>query len=347
MTASAVVSQPDRATDDSCDTFAAAFGSLRSEIRADGLLRPRPEWYLRMIATTALLALLVAASMITVGSSWWQLALAVLAGVVTARMGFIGHGAGHQQIARSRTANRLVGLIHGNLLTGMSRAWWLGKHNKHHAHPNDVERDPDVGPGVIAWTTDQAERRRSRAARWFTRHQAGMFVPLLLLEGVNLKVASIRDLWSRPGMRTEKALIVAHYLVYVTFLFVVMSPWQALAFVGVHQAALGLHLGCAFAPNHKGMPMPGAGEKWGYLRQQVLTSRNVRGGPILDWLLGGLNYQIEHHLFPRMPRPNLRLAQPVVRRHCEAIGLPYTEESALRSYARAFGHLAHAGRGAV
>jgi fatty acid desaturase len=76
-----------------------------------------------------------------------------------------------------------------------------------------------------------------------------------------------------------------------------------------------------------------------HLRRQVLTSRNVRGGWFVDLLLGGLNYQVEHHLFPNMPRTCLRAAQPIVRAHCRALGIPYTETSLLDSYAIALRHL--------
>src|SRR5205085_1628865 len=80
----------------------------------------------------------------------------------------------------------------------------------------------------------------------------------------------------------------------------------------VDPAVFGFYMGCSFAPNHKGMPPLTDEEEKDYLRRQVLTSRNVRGGVLTDWTLGGLNYQIEHHLFPSMPRPSLRLAKPVV-----------------------------------
>ena len=141
----------------------------------------------------------------------------------------------------------------------------------------------------------------------------------------------------------EKVLLGLHYAGYLGFVFAVMPPWHAVAFIAVHQALFGLYLGSAFAPNHKGMPMPPPGVSWGHLRQQVVTSRNVTGAPFTDWALGGLNYQIEHHLFPSMPRPNLRAAQPIVRRHCERLGLPYIEQSALSSYQCSLRHLAEAG----
>ena len=125
-----------------------------------------------------------------------------------------------------------------------------------------------------------------------------------------------------------------HFVGYATALFLVLSPLQAAVFVLVQQGLFGLYLGCSFAPNHKGMPTLTAGDELDFLRSQVLTSRNVRGSRLVDFLLGGLNYQIEHHLFPNMPRPNLRRAQPLVRAICSQQDLPYTEASMFGSTPR-------------
>jgi fatty acid desaturase len=125
----------------------------------------------------------------------------------------------------------------------------------------------------------------------------------------------------------------------VTALVWVLSPLQAIAFVVVQQGLFGLYLGCSFAPNHKGMPTLTDAEQLDFLRRQVLTSRNVRGSRVVDFVLGGLNYQIEHHLFPNMPRPNLRHAQPLIRAFCQQHGLNYTEASLVGSYAQALRHL--------
>ena len=123
-----------------------------------------------------------------------------------------------------------------------------------------------------------------------------------------------------------------------------LSPLQALAFVAVQQGVFGFSMGCAFAPNHKGMPILSRGEEPDFLRRQVLTSRNVRGGRVVDLVLGGLNYQIEHHLFPSMPRPNLRRAQALVREFCQEHHIPYSETSLLASYGLVLRHLHAVGR---
>jgi fatty acid desaturase len=64
----------------------------------------------------------------------------------------------------------------------------------------------------------------------------------------------------------------------------------------------------------------------------VLTTRNIRGGRLVDLALGALNYQIEHHLFPSMPRPNLRRAQRIVKPFCIENSVAYTETTLRRSY---------------
>ena len=118
-----------------------------------------------------------------------------------------------------------------------------------------------------------------------------------------------------------------------------MTPLQAVAFVVVHQGLFGLYLGCSFAPNHKGMPTLTEADELDFVRRQVLTSRNVRGSRFVDFLLGGLNYQIEHHLFPNMPRPNLRRAQPLIRAFCQEHDIDYSEATMFGSYAEAVRHL--------
>jgi fatty acid desaturase len=114
---------------------------------------------------------------------------------------------------------------------------------------------------------------------------------------------------------------------------------RALVFVLVQQGLFGLYLGSSFAPNHKGMPILSADDDTDFLRRQVKTSRNVHGTWLVDLLLGGLNYQIEHHLFPSMPRVALRRARPIVRAYCRELDISYVETSLSNSYRQALAHL--------
>jgi fatty acid desaturase len=318
------------------------FAPLLRQIKEAGLLRRRPGYYAWMIGGNllALAAVWTAVALVGADGSWWVLALALPAAVLSGRSGFIGHDAGHRQIAASARVNRVLTLVHGNLLLGMGAAWWTDKHNRHHANPNHIGKDPDVEVGALVWTRAQAVEREG-FARFLTKYQAWLFFPMVLLEGLALKVASFQDLRRLPGRgrAVEGGLLVLHLAGYAALLLSFLPLGQAIAFAALHHALFGLHLGCSFAPNHKGMAMPEEGARWGHLRRQVLTSRNVRGNPLTDFLLGGLNYQIEHHLVPSLPRPHLRLAQPLVRAHCERLGVAYTETGPVTSYAQALGHM--------
>ncbi|WP_375489901.1 fatty acid desaturase family protein [uncultured Jatrophihabitans sp.] len=326
------------------------FAALSRQIRNAGLLRRRPLAYSVHIALTLAAFAVTVAVIAVVGDSWWQLLVAVALGIAFTQVAFLGHDGGHQQVFGSRRANDLFGQITGNVLIGLSYGWWIGKHNRHHANPNKEDHDPDIGDGVLAFTTGQVAARSGRLGRAIVRHQAWLFFPLLTLEGLNLHVASVLSLLprgersARGGHRAmETLLLLMHATVYVAGLLLVMSPGKALAFAAIHQAVFGVYMGCSFAPNHKGMPTIGPDENVDYLRRQVLTSRNVRGSMFVDWLLGGLNYQIEHHLFPNMPRCALREARHVVRDYCAHHGVLYTETGLLGSYRAALSYLHHLG----
>lgn len=320
------------------------YGELVQRIRSQGLLRPRTTYYLLAGILNLGGLLLLVAALVLLRESWWALLLAPAFAVVSTQIAFFSHDAAHRQITHDRRAVALLCLVHGNLLNGLSYGWWAAKHNAHHAHPNDLETDPDVAVGVFVFDSDQARARQGMAA-WLTRHQAVLFFPVLTLEAVNLRVSSVRAVLS-PGIRyrkTEGLLLLVHFAWYFTLLISTLTWAQALVFLVIHQALFGVYLGCSFAPSHKGMPSLTTEQAADPLLRQVLTSRNIRGGRALGFALGGLNLQIEHHLFPSMPRPNLVRAQPIIERHCRDRGITYTEATLLGSYARALRHLHHVG----
>jgi fatty acid desaturase len=316
------------------------FTQLSRQIKQAGLLDRRHGYYTAKLILNLVLLAAGGVAFVALGDSWWQLVTAAYLAVVFTQVAFVGHDAGHRQIFRSRRANNLVGLVHANLLVGISFGWWVGKHDRHHSNPNHEDLDPDIDIPALAFTAGQASGKRG-LARVVARYQAFLFFPLLLLEAAQLHVASAKAIVRGSGRATvvEALLLVLHAAGYVAALVLVLSPLQAVAFIVVQQGLFGLYLGCAFAPNHKGMPTLTDAEELDFLRRQVLTSRNVRGSRLVDFLLGGLNYQIEHHLFPNMPRPNLRRAQPLVRAFCQEHDLPYTEATMFGSYAEAIRHL--------
>jgi fatty acid desaturase len=295
------------------------FGALATRIRAEGHLDRRLCYYWIKIGSTVAAFAVGWLAFFVVGNSWAILGIAVFLGVASTQLGFLGHDAGHGQIFASRYANRMLGFALGNGLIGLSFGWWVPKHSAHHAHPNQMHRDPDIGVGLVGPLT-----------RWDVQ----LFLPLMLLRSTGLYTLSAKDLLRRAdrGAVSECLLLALRTALYLSAVFWVLPVPKAVAFIAIYEATFSFYLGCSFAPNHKGMPVFDTESTMSFARRQIVTARNVTGGRWTSFILGGLNYQIEHHLFPTMPRPSLRRAQHLVREFCAENALGYCEEPPVRSY---------------
>ncbi len=318
------------------------YSQLLHQVQQAGLMKRRYGYYAIKSTLMILLTAGLVVGVILLGNSWLQLILAAAFGLVFSHFGFLGHDAAHRQIFASNTANRGAGLVLGTLCSGMSLAWWNAKHNKHHAAPNQIDKDPDIEPSVLHFYPVATPPNPSRFLAFFRRRQGWFFFPLLTLEGVNLHAQSFLSGFSRRSGRwqpMEMAVLTLRWGAYLTLLFLVLDPGKAAAFLGLQLAVVGVYLGCTFAPNHKGMPVLPADAKVDFLRRQVLMSRNIVSSRLTTFAMGGLNYQIEHHLFPSMPRPNLRRARTIIKPFCDENGVSYTEMTLRRSYGVVIRHL--------
>jgi fatty acid desaturase len=188
---------------------------------------------------------------------------------------------------------------------------------------------------------------RRGAGRVLARYQAWLFFPFLVLEGAGLHISGVEALIRRRDRSAaiEGLLIAVHSALYLTAVIWVLSPLRALAFIAVQQGLYGLYLGCSFAPNHKGMPILKDDSDLDFVQRQIATSRNVAGGRFTAFMLGGLNFQIEHHLFPSMPRSNLARARRIVRAFCAERDIAYHEDSLIGSYGQTLRFLNLVGAG--
>lgn len=313
---------------------ASIFSPLSRQVREAGLLRRTRAFYAWLLAGLGVALAGTVVGFVLLGDSWYQLLIAAGLGIVLTQFAFVAHEALHHQVLNPGPGNERLGRTIANGVIGISHSWWVSKHNKHHANPNQRGKDPDIEFDTISFVEEAAAKKTGLAGA-FTRRQGYLFFPILTLEGLNLHYAAIRSLLSaeRTRARTiELATIVARLGLYVGLLLWLLPPGLAVAFFAVQMTVFGVYMGASFAPNHKGMPIISEDSKLDFLRKQVLTSRNVTGGPFVTFLLGGLNYQVEHHLFPSMPRPHLHKAAALVRAHCAEHRLPYTETTLLQSY---------------
>ncbi|MFE4465002.1 fatty acid desaturase family protein [Oerskovia sp. NPDC056781] len=311
------------------------FTALTRTVQELGLMRRRYGYYWTKFSV--LLALLAATGVafVLIGESWWQMGIAALLAVLLTQTAFLGHDAAHRQIFRSGGWNDWASLVVANLLGGLSYGWWQHKHSRHHAKPNTRGGDPDMINGVLVWETETLTETKSGLRAWFAARQGYLFFPLLLLEGLNLHVSGIKTIFGRGPVKrrtVEIVFVVLRLGGYLAAVFLVLPVGMGFAFLGVQLGLFGVLMGASFAPNHKGMPTVAPDVKIDFLRRQVLMSRNITGGRWVDVAMGGLNFQIEHHLFPSMPRPSLRKVRPIVKEFCAERGILYTETTLVDSY---------------
>ncbi len=303
-----------------------SFTSLTQEVQRLGLMRRRYAYYWPRLVIAVLAPALWVAVMLRIGDSWWQLAWAAVLAVVLTQVAFLGHDAAHRQIFRSGRWNDGVSLVLANLVVGISHGWWRGKHTRHHANPNRQDHDPDIRSGALAFTPAAAHRARSRTVRWLVSHQGWYFFPLTVFEGLSLHWDGVRRVAVDRGVeRRWVEAGIAHPAPrrrFRCFSSRCSRRPRPSASLAVQLGLFGFYLGCAFAPNHIGMPLVPAALRLDFLRRQVLVSRNIRGGRAVSIAMGGLNHQIEHHLFPSMSRPHLRTVAPLVVAHCGPRGCP-------------------------
>jgi fatty acid desaturase len=296
-----------------------------------GLLDKQVGYYVSNIAIRLTLLSASVAFLLVVDNFWLQMLNAVFLAFAFTQIGYLGHDAGHRQIFNGASRNDLFGLV-PNFLLGMSRSWWIDTHNQHHVNPNDLDLDPHTALPIFAFSEEQAATKHGFLA-WLVGYQSFYFFPILLLQGVGARLAGAQYLLAnRPNRVTELSLLAVHFALYGALVFYALSVWQAVAFIAVHQALFGLYMGSVFAPNHKGMPLLDKESQLDFVRRQVLTSRDVKAHPLTDFWYGGLNYQIEHHLFPSMPRNKLKEAQTIVRAFCKERGIRYHETGAMQSH---------------
>ncbi len=327
------------------DASAPSYAVVSRLVKAEGLLA-RARWFY-LLLTAGLLAAFACAvvAFVLLGDSWFQLLVAGGLGVILTQFAFLAHEASHRQVLGSGPANDRLGRVLGTFVVGMSYAWWMNKHSRHHANPNQIGRDPDIAVDTISFLEEDAAVQRGALA-WITRRQGYLFLPLLLLEGVNLHRVSFLTLLGRDPVkqrRTEITLVTLRFVLYLGAIFACLPLGMAFAFLGVQLAVFGFYMGAAFAPNHTGMPIVPSEARLDFFSKQVRTSRNVGGGWWATALMGGLNYQVEHHLFPSMARPHLARTRLIVKDHCRLTGVPYTETSLLRSHVQVITYLHRVG----
>ena len=304
---------------------------------AAGLRAPQPRFFIGKAIFNGLGLISVIALALWSPHPAILVASAVLFGFMLTQIGMLGHDIAHRQMWKRGRWIAISGWILGNLSMGISYSWWTRKHNAHHTNPNHITDDPDADYPIFALFPEQ-KASRPKWVRPIIAMQAYLYPIVGAFAFATLRSPSLELIVSgkMPNRIRQTIGLVLHWALFA-LLLTQLGGWpQALTFAIVSQVTFGWYNVSVFAPNHKGMAMMSDDEPLDFLRTQVLTARNVRGSHFVDFWYGGLNYQIEHHLFPTMPRNQLRQAQPIVEKFCAERGISYHETSLAGSYAEIF-----------
>jgi len=312
----------------------------------NGLLKRRYGYYLlRTLIVLGFLGLGIAGIVILVENLPIVLGIALLFAATRTQFGLLAHAAIHGQIFQSRGKNAVAGHAYGFGI-GFPTGWWAWKHNRlHHGSPNNTDRDGDIQVIWVAFTFEQGAVKNG-FNRWMMEWQNWTVTPVLFLSAISMWFAGLNYLiFPKEEMRDRGIqwfLFWVHVGAYAALLILFLDSWlHIMVFVVTMLGIQGLYMGSIFATNHKGMEMldDKTSKGLGLILQQVPTSRDVRVPWFLRSLVGGLDYQIEHHLFPNMPESSLDRAQPLVEKFCVENNIPYTRTGFLEAIHDIFGYL--------
>ncbi|KAJ7240362.1 hypothetical protein O6H91_04G035700 [Diphasiastrum complanatum] len=324
-------------TDDNVKPLAAEQRKLLNDFNKAGLMKNPLHIYLLIAAIIVCMFSTCITGVLLSGNVWIHLGCAILLGLVWSQSGWIGHDLGHCGMVGNPKIDNWIGLLAGNCLSGIGIGWWKRNHNAHHFSCNSVEYDPDLQYLPIFAVSSRFfsslysyfyERKMDfdRPARWLISYQHWTFYLVMAVARVNLFGQSIALLLSKrhvPNRRLELIGIAFFWTWFSWLLAHLPSTGERLGFVLVSFAVTGIqHV--QFCLNHFSSPVyEGCPKSKNWAESQVRGTLNLSTPPWLDWFHGGLQFQIEHHLFPRLPRHNLRKISVFVRPLCEKYGLPY------------------------
>lgn len=285
-----------------------AFRDLRAELESDGW------WDRDLFVEAKLLAILGSLAVGAVLTAHDAPALSIMLTSLTfTNAGWIGHDYIHGVDKFCEKMRMLSPTV-----CGISPTWWSDKHNKHHAHTNQMGVDDDIAAGPLLYTYAPDPSRDSPFRRF--QHYT-FFLPFSLLfalwrvRSFQTVIQSIEE--KRPQAKEELYSLLTHYFVVLTFL--PTHVWVPAVFIS------GLMSAIIVTPTHQSdFFFNEKQEDW--VSAQFTSTRNaVLTNPVSTWLWGGMQYQLEHHLFPSMPRAKYPELRPILKQFASEHGLTYLE----------------------
>ncbi|SMQ51781.1 unnamed protein product [Zymoseptoria tritici ST99CH_1A5] len=325
---------------DTQNTIVNKYKLLDQRLRAEGLYNCNYRAYaIEAVRYTTLGAL----SFYFLRSGCYALS-AVFLGMLWHQLVFTVHDAGHMGITHSFQVDSCIGIFIANFLGGLSCCWWKRNHNVHHIVTNSAEHDPDIQHmpffaishrflSSLYSTYYDRPMPLDRFARKALQYQHYLYYPILAFGRFNLYVLSWQHIFlgegSRKGPSWWHRYLEMAGQAFFWFWFGYLVVYRSIPTAGArimfvlisHATTMPVHLQITLS--HFAMSTADLGVAESFPQRMLRTTMDVDCPAWLDFIHGGLQFQAVHHLFPRMPRHNLRQAQPLVKEFCEEVEIPY------------------------
>ena len=291
---------------------------------------------------------------------------AVIGGVLLAlflqQCALLAHDFLHHQVFTNRMYNNLAGLCFGNLWLGFSTSWWKTKHNHHHASTNVVHTqaggDPDIMTMPFLLWSEKIMEGDSKdfkdLPRFMVRHQKLFHVPLMAAARLNWLLQSLlfqlkpvhKYVGGLPMKIAEITSLAVHYLAIMYITSLLETAASRIVLQLICQSLGGFFLAMVFTVGHYAMEIFTSEEmkNTDFIRLQARSTCNITPTTFNMWFSGGLAYQLEHHIWPTLPRHSLPLASKILKRFCSKHNIPYTVDGLISGNLAVFKVLSEIGK---
>ena len=309
------------------------FDELKSEVREAGLLTRVPiRGSIEMSATivSMILVYAIAINWNSMPDTWWMpITVALFMVIIFTRAVFISHDILHTQYFKNKALAFKLSYPFSAFILSNSSSWWDWKHNvNHHTFCNIPQKDQDIRAMDGAFTNHQkGDKAWLRSTKYLVFWGAMFFMyPAFIAQSYAFVL--------RRKKYGELALMLLHWPLVWGPIFYFLPVFQALSIFVMLNIVLSGWLAFGFITNHLGCEVIEEEEsnKLSWMELQMRTSRSLRGGGFVHWFYGGLNTQIEHHLFPKAPRFNLLKIQKMTKDFAKKNNLAYFETSPIEAY---------------
>ncbi|KAF2770365.1 fatty acid/sphingolipid desaturase [Teratosphaeria nubilosa] len=289
----------------------------------------------------------------------------IVLGMLWQQLVFTVHDAGHMGITHNFHIDSCIGIFIANFLGGLSCCWWKRNHNVHHIVTNSAEHDPDIQHmPFFAVSHKFFENLKSTyynrimeydaVAQFTLKYQHFMYYPLLTFGRFNLYALSWQYILLGQGPRKGPAwwhrylelfgqIVFWYWYGYLTVYKGIDGGWNRFAFVMLsHTVAMPVHVQITLS--HFAMSTADLGVAESFPQRMLRTTMDVDCPEWLDFFHGGLQFQAVHHLFPRIPRHNLRACQKLVMEFCNETKIPYAIYGFAEGNGKVIGHLGEVAR---